>query len=78
MQTHLLDRAGMAHTATVAEENRLPNMALGYERENGRIKPGRTIAASVGWAAGFFVSTVDDLEKWNLALRTGKIVAPAD
>lgn len=68
----------MTHTYTVAEENGLPNMAIGYDREKGQIKPARTIAASVGWAAGFLVSTVGDLEKWNLALRSGKIVAPAD
>ena len=78
VQTHLLDRAGMTHTFTVAEEGRLPNMATGYDRENGQVKPARTIAASVGWAAGFLVSTVDDLEKWNRALRSGKIVTPAD
>ena len=78
LQTHLLDPTGMTHTFTVAEENKLPNMAIGYDRENGQIKPARTIAASVGWAAGFLVSTVDDLEKWNTALRSGKIVTPAD
>lgn len=78
VQKHLLDPAGMTHTFTVAEENKLPNMATGYDRENGKIKPARTIAASVGWAAGFLVSTVDDLQKWNLALRSGRIVTPAD
>lgn len=78
VQTHLLAPAGMAHTFTVAEENKLPNMAIGYNRENGQIKPARTIAASVGWAAGFLVSTVDDLEKWNTASRSGKIVTPTD
>jgi CubicO group peptidase (beta-lactamase class C family) len=78
VQTHLLDPAGMTHTFTVAEKNTLPNMAIGYDREHGQIEPARTIAASVGWAAGFLVSTVDDLEKWNTALRSGKIVTPAD
>lgn len=63
VQTHLLDPAGMTHTFTVAEENQLPNMVIGYDRENGQIKPARTIAALVGWAAGFLVSTVEDLEK---------------
>lgn len=78
VQAHLLDPAGMTHTFTVAEEHGLPNMAIGYDRENGQIKRARTIAASVGWAAGFLVSTVADLEKWNLALRSGTIVTPAD
>jgi CubicO group peptidase (beta-lactamase class C family) len=78
VQTHLLDPAGMTNTFTVAEESGLPDMAIGYERKDGQIGPARTIAASVGWAAGFLVSTADDLQKWNDALRSGKIVTPAD
>jgi D-alanyl-D-alanine carboxypeptidase len=78
VQTHLLDPAAMTHTFTVAEEDRLPKMATGYDRQDGKIQPAATIGASVGWAAGFLVSTVDDLEKWNRALRSGKIVTPAD
>ncbi|MET0332315.1 MAG: serine hydrolase domain-containing protein [Dyella sp.] len=78
LQTHLLDRAGMTHTFTVAEEAKLPGMAIGYDRLEGQIKRARIIAASVGWAAGFLVSTVDDLQKWNLALRSGRIVTPVD
>lgn len=78
VQTHLLDRAGMTHTFTVAQEETLPKMAIGYDRESGQIKAARTIDASVGWAAGFLVSTVDDLRKWNIALRSGKIMTPAD
>ena len=78
IQTHLLDTAGMTHTHTVADEARLPGMALGYDRAHGTVEPGRTIDASVGWAAGFLVSTVADLEKWDEALRSGKIVTPGD
>lgn len=78
IQTHLLDPAGMMHTYTVADEARLPGMAVGYDRDHGTVEPGRTINASVGWAAGFLVSSVDDLEKWDEALRHGKIVTPAD
>lgn len=78
VQTHLLDPAGMTHTFTVADEAQLPDMAVGYDREHYKIERAPTISASVGWAAGFLVSTVDDLEKWDGALRHGKIVTPAD
>lgn len=78
IQTHLLEPAGMANTVTVTEESRVPNMATGYDRKEGRIERAPTIAASVGWAAGFLVSTVDDLQKWNDALQSGKIVTAAD
>lgn len=76
VQTHLLDPAGMTKTYTVADEWRLANKALGYRRNNGKIERAPTIADSVGWAAGFLVSTVDDVQKWNAALEQGRIVTP--
>ena len=78
LQTHLLDPAGMTKTYTVADEPHLANRAIGYYRENGRVERASTIADSVGWAAGFLVSTIDDLQKWNAALEHGRIVTPAD
>ena len=78
VQTHLLDPTGMKHTYTTADESRLPGMALGYASDQGKVGPGRVIDATVGWSAGFLVSTVADLEKWNEALRGGHIVTPAD
>jgi len=78
IQTHLLNPAGMANAVTVAEESRMPNMAVGYDREKGHVGPASTIAASVGLAAGFLVSTVDDLQKWNDALQGGKIITAGD
>jgi CubicO group peptidase (beta-lactamase class C family) len=78
LQTHLLDPAGMTHTYTVADEAHLSGMAAGYDRDHGDVERGRTIHATVGWSAGFLVSTVADLEKWDEALRAGRIVTPAD
>jgi len=78
VQNHLLDPAGMTQTFTVGDETHLPDMALGYSRENGRIERAGTISDSVGGPAGFLVSTVGDLQKWNLALQGGRIVTPAD
>jgi D-alanyl-D-alanine carboxypeptidase len=78
VQTHLLDPAGMTHTFTVADEAHLPKMAIGYRHTNGQIERTSPISDTFGWSAGFLVSTVDDLEKWNRALMHGKIVTPAD
>jgi D-alanyl-D-alanine carboxypeptidase len=44
----------------------------------GYVRLGRVIHDTVGGAAGNLVSTVADLEHWNVALRNGKIVRPAD
>ena len=78
VQTHLLDRAGMAHTYTVADEGRLPLMAMGYRHAQGKLERAPTIHDTFGGAAGSLVSTLGDLEKWNQALTGGKIVSPAD
>jgi len=78
IQTHLLDPAGMIHTFTVADEKHLSDMAAGYAHEEGKIAPAVPFDASVGWSAGFLVTTVADLEKWDEALRGGRIVRPAD
>lgn len=78
VKTHLLAAAGMTKTYTVTEEAHIPGMATGYRHADGKLEPAPTIHATVGWAAGNLVSTVDDLERWNVALRSGKIIRPAD
>jgi D-alanyl-D-alanine carboxypeptidase len=78
VQTHLLDPIRMTQTFTVADEAHLPNMATGYRHTDGRIERPLPISETFGWSAGFLVSTVSDLEKWNDALMNGRIVTPAD
>jgi len=78
VKTHLLQAAGMTGTYTVTDESRLPGMAKGYRHTDGKLELSPTIHATVGWAAGNLVSTVADLERWNVALRSGKIIRPAD
>ncbi|WP_082121040.1 serine hydrolase domain-containing protein [Dyella japonica] len=78
VKSHLLAAAGMTHTYTVADEAQLAGMAKGYRHTDGKLEPAPTIHDTVGWAAGNLVSTVDELERWNVALRSGKIVRPAD
>lgn len=78
VRSHLLAPAGMMQTTTVAGEPRVENMARGYQRVDGKLVAAPTIADSFGWSAGNLVSTVEDLEKWNLALTEGHIVDPDD
>ena len=74
---HLLERAGMGQTYTLADEAHLSNMAVGYRHANGKLEVAQPIHETWGWSAGDLVSTIDDLEKWNRALTQGKIVSPA-
>ena len=78
VRAHLLQPAGMTQTFTVADEPTVPTMAKGYRHVNGKLEHGLTIHDSYGWSAGNVVSTVGDLEKWNEALTSGKIVPMAD
>jgi CubicO group peptidase (beta-lactamase class C family) len=75
VRTHLLDRAGMKRTYTVANEPQLANMAVGYRVKEGVLQRAPTIHDSFGWSAGNLVSTVDDLSNWSRALAEGKIVS---
>jgi len=75
VRTHLLNRAKMKRTFTVADESRLGNMAVGYRIKQGALQRAPTIHDSFGWSAGNLVSTVDDLVNWSYALAQGKIVS---
>ena len=74
---HILGPLQMNDTCTTADENRLSNMALGYHHVNGRLERAPVVDASWAGAAGFLVSTLGDLAKWDAALRGGKVVSPA-
>ncbi len=78
VQTHLLDKAGMDKTFTMAQETRLKDMALPYHRVGGKTEPDHPVSESFAGAAGDLVTTLAELEKWNEALTSGKIVSPAD
>jgi len=78
VKAHLLVPAGMGQTTTVADEARVPGMAKGYRHTDGNLELAPVIHDTVGWAAGNLVSTVADLERWNVALQGGKMIRPAD
>jgi D-alanyl-D-alanine carboxypeptidase len=75
---HLLKPAGMTQTYIVPDESSLAMMARGYRRVNGKLEQGLTIHDSYSWSAGDLVSTVADVEKWNEALTSGRVVPISD
>ncbi len=78
IQAHILDPLGMKQTFTMTDEKSLPDMALGYTRADGQIKRSPPIDEGFAWSAGDLISTPADLQKWNAALTSGKVVTPAD
>lgn len=74
---HILDPLHMTRTHTTADEDRLPNMAIGYYHVAGKLEHAPVFDPSWSGAAGFLITTPGDLAKWDAALRGGKIVSMA-
>ncbi|HEX3653833.1 MAG TPA: serine hydrolase domain-containing protein [Rhizomicrobium sp.] len=77
LENHILRPLHMTDTYTTADEDRLPRMAIGYWHVNGKLERAPVIDPSWGYSAGFLVSTLSDLAKWDAALRGGKVVSSA-
>ncbi|WMJ69226.1 serine hydrolase domain-containing protein [Stenotrophomonas sp. 24(2023)] len=77
VQQHLLDPLGMRHTFTLADKNRLSGMAVGYRHEAGALKRSPYFHPDWSGPAGFLVSTLDDLARWDAGLSGGTIVSSA-
>lgn len=81
VRTHLFAPAGMAHSALIADESTLNDVATGYwEGAKGTdpVRPARPIRDSWAGGAGAIVSTVADLAAWDNALANGTIVSRSD
>lgn len=81
VRQHLFAPAGMTHSAFVADEAALGDMAMGYwqgEDMKGVLEPAPAIQESWAGGAGAIVSTIADLANWDNALASGKIVTPDD
>ena len=76
LQAHIFLPLGMRDTFTVSDESHLPNMALGYTTVDGTVQTVTPWDESYASSAGSIVSTVGDLQKWNDALTTGKVISP--
>ena len=58
-------------------EDRMPHMAKGYTLTDDKVAASQKIHMSVPHAAGALIGSVEDLAKWDAALRHGK-VSPAE
>ncbi len=77
LQHHILTPLGMTHTVTLADTDRLAGMAVGYRHEQGVLQRSPYFHPDWSGAAGFLVSTLEDLARWDAGLRGGKVVSPA-
>lgn len=77
VRRHLLEPLGMRHTFTLADTERLQGMAVGYRHEAGVLRQSPYFHPDWSGAAGFLVSTLDDLARWDRGLSGGRVVSQA-
>ncbi len=75
---HLFATAGMTHSGFIGDEQKLANMATGYELKKGAFKRSPLLVDEWAFSAGDIVSTVGDLAKWDDAYFAGKVISAAD
>lgn len=78
VQHRQLDPLGMKQTFTLADKDWLGDMAVGYRHEQGVLRRAPFLHPDWSGAAGFLVSTVDDLARWDAGLSGGAVVTKED
>lgn len=68
---------GMNDSWVADDERIFPRRAKGYSRRDGALVRAGHLSMTVAHAAGAVLSTVDDLLRWDEALRAGRVVPPA-
>jgi D-alanyl-D-alanine carboxypeptidase len=74
MKRNIFGRAGMTRTTTIADEEKLKDLARGYNDVGGSMHPTAKTDDLWGRATFDVVSDVIDMAKWDAALLNGKIV----
>jgi CubicO group peptidase (beta-lactamase class C family) len=77
LQTKILEPLGMRDTGYDRSAPVMPRRASGYDRDLEGVRNCDYIDMSVPYAAGAMYSTVDDLHKWDRALRTEILIPRA-
>lgn len=67
--------AGMVNTDTYEMDEPVPNLAIGYHREGNKWKNNLYDHVIKGGPAGGGFSTVEDLLKFDVSLRSGKLIS---
>lgn len=74
---HVLRPAGMTHTFIDEVSRIVPHRARGYSRLDGNVVNAGLMDSSYKIPGGGYVSTAEDLVRFQLAMADGKVVKPA-
>lgn len=67
---------GMTHSYYGSNLDVIPGRVDGYQKTNTGYRRASYLSMSQPYAAGSLISNVDDLARWDEALRTGKLLKP--
>jgi D-alanyl-D-alanine carboxypeptidase len=78
LRNHVLVPAGISGIVSLADEQRLDDVATGYRIDGERPVPSAPMDAAKTRGAGSLVASAEDLLRWNAALYAGRVVVPGD
>ena len=75
LKERIFDPLGMSATRVVSWSDVIPRRAAGYRWNNGAYRNGQFIGESIlAYGGGGLLSTAEDLAKWDLGLREGRVL----
>jgi len=77
VQRKIFQPAGMTSTASLAENESVPNRSIGYMKDDGKWVPNTDTLPWRGTSAGGGYSTAGDLLRFAQALESGKLISKA-
>jgi CubicO group peptidase (beta-lactamase class C family) len=77
VEEEIFQKLGMSQTRYNHPEEVVPHRATGYEGRGKELRNARYLSMTQPYAAGSLISTVDDLAKWDRALKTDALLSQA-
>lgn len=75
LKKRVFDPLGMTRTRVMSWSEIVPHRAAGYVLQDGQIRNGHYVAGSIlAYGGGGLLSTIEDMVKWDLALRDERIL----
>ncbi|MBA3918338.1 MAG: serine hydrolase [Gemmatimonas sp.] len=75
IQKRIFEPLGMAHSTYASNYAIVPNRASGYQLFEGAFEKPDYLSPSIAYAAGSLLSTVDDMLRWNRAVRQNTLIS---
>jgi CubicO group peptidase (beta-lactamase class C family) len=75
VQKHIFDKLAMSHSHYASNFTLIPNRASGYQIYEGTVELPEFMSPTIPYAAGALLSNVDDMFRWNRAMRRHTLIS---